>query len=140
MCRKLYGGKLEMAVIPDNVLDILAEPESVKMLGTVNDLGVPNVVIISSLSVLTPEKIAFADVCLGKTKENLKQNGKLTIGVIGYEKKAYQIKCKFVHFDNRTALFESWYEAVYKRMMMMRLKSVAVANVIEVSEAGLDLP
>ncbi|MBL0700924.1 MAG: hypothetical protein JJV92_08590 [Desulfosarcina sp.] len=129
-----------MAVIPDNVLDVLAEPESVKMLGTVNDLGVPNVVIISSLSVLTTEKIAFADVCLGKTKANLKQNGKLTIGVIGYEKKAYQIKCKFVHFDNRTSIFESWYDAVYERMMMMRLKSVAIANVIEVSEAGLDLP
>ena len=135
MCKN-YGGKLEMAVIPDNVLDILAEPESVKMLGTVNNLGVPNVVIISSLSVLTPEKIAFADVCLGKTKANLKQNGKLTIGVIGHEKKAYQIKCKFIHFDKRTSIFNLWYEAVYEKMMMMRLKAVAIANVIDVSEAG----
>ncbi|HDL08634.1 MAG TPA: hypothetical protein ENG35_07865 [Desulfobacteraceae bacterium] len=127
-----------MAVIPDIALDILAEPKSVKMVGTVNNEGVPNVVIISTISVLTPEKIAFADICLGKTKANLKQNGKLTITVIGSEKKAYQIKCKFIHFDKKTPIFGLWHEPIYQKTMM-RLKAVAIANVIEVTEAGLDL-
>jgi predicted pyridoxine 5'-phosphate oxidase superfamily flavin-nucleotide-binding protein len=125
-----------MAAIPDRVLDILAEPRSVKMVGTVDNRGVPNVVIISTISVLNPETIAFADICLGKTKKNLQQNGKITVAVIGNEKEAYQIECRFVHFEDRTPLYDLWRNAVWNRMMM-ELKGVAVAGVVNVRGAEL---
>lgn len=125
-----------MAAIPDRVLDILAEPRSVKMVGTVNNSGVPNVVIISTVSVLNPETIAFADICLGKTKRNLQQNGKITVAVIGSEKEAYQIRCRFVHFEDRTPLYDLWRNAVWNRMKM-ELKGVAVAGVVNVCRVEL---
>jgi len=125
-----------MAAIPDRVLDILAEPRSVKMVGTVNNSGVPNVVIISTVSVLNPETIAFADICLGKTKRNLQQNGKITVAVIGSEKETYQIRCRFVHFEDRTPLYDLWRNAVWNRMKM-ELKGVAVAGVVNVRRVEL---
>jgi hypothetical protein len=125
-----------MASIPDKVLDILAEPRSVKMMGTVNNSGIPNVVVISTISVLDPETIAFADIALGKTKKNLQQNGKLTVTVTGIGKEAYQIRCKFDHFETTTPLFDLWRELIWKKMMM-DLKGVAIARVTEVCRAGL---
>jgi predicted pyridoxine 5'-phosphate oxidase superfamily flavin-nucleotide-binding protein len=129
-------GDFNMAAIPDRVLDILAEPRSVKMVGTVDNSGVPNVVIISTLSVLNPETIAFADICLGKTRRNLQQNGKITVAVIGSEKEAYQIECRFVHFEDSTSLYDLWRNAVWNRMKM-ELKGVAVAGVVSVRRAEL---
>ena len=85
-----------MTVIPDHVIDKLAETDSIKMVGTVDEYGKPNVVVISTLSVLDPETVAFADLCLGKTKKNLKNTAKLTISVMGTDKKAFQIQCKFI--------------------------------------------
>jgi Pyridoxamine 5''-phosphate oxidase. len=129
-------GDSDMAVIPDRVLDILAEPRSVKMVGTVDNSGVPNVVIISTVSVLNPETIAFADICLGKTRRNLQQNGKITVAVIGSAKETYQIECRFVHFEDRTHLYELWRNAVWNRMKM-ELKGVAVAGVVNVRRTEL---
>jgi len=125
-----------MAGIPDRILDILAEPRSVKMIGTVNNSGIPNVVVISTISVLDPETIAFADIALGKTKKNLERNGKLTVTVTGMEKEAYQIRCKFDHFETTTPLFDLWREVIWEKMMM-DLKGVAIAKVTEVCRAGL---
>ena len=131
---------MNMPGIPDRVLDILAEPGSVKMVGTVDNKGAPNVVIISTVAVLDPERIAFADICLGKTKTNLQQNGKITVTVIGSEKEAYQIECRFVDFENKTPLFNRWYIPVRNRLGMdlnLELKAVAIARVVNVSRAGL---
>ncbi len=125
-----------MAAIPDRVLDVLAEPRSVKMVGTVDNRGMPNVVIISTVSVLNPETIAFADICLGKTRRNLQQNGNITVAVIGGEKEAYQIECRFVHFEDRTPLYDLWRNAVWNRMKM-DIKGVAVAGVVNVRRAEL---
>ena len=125
-----------MAVIPDGVLDILAEPRSIKMAGTVDNNGVPNVVVISTLSVLNPETIAFADIRLGKTRRNLRQNGKLTIAVIGGGKEACQIECRFVHFEDRTPLFYRWRNLLWDRMQM-EIKGVAIAGVVNVRGAEL---
>ena len=125
-----------MAVIPDRILDILAEPRSIKMVGTVDNNGVPNVIVISTLSVLNSETIAFADICLGKTRRNLQQNGKVTVAVIGVEKEAYQIECRFVHFEDRTPLFNLWRNAVWDKMKM-DIKGVAIAGVVDIRRAEL---
>ncbi|MBL0731233.1 MAG: pyridoxamine 5'-phosphate oxidase family protein [Desulfosarcina sp.] len=120
-----------MPVIPDNVLDTLAEPGSVKMVGTVDKDGKPNVVVISTIAVLDPGTIAFADVLLGKTKDNLHKTGKLTVSVLGATGKSYQIKCRFVAFDNKSEMYDRWFEPVWQRMTL-QLKGIAIAKVIEV--------
>ena len=125
-----------MTLIPDCVIDTLAETNSIKMLGTVDDQKKPNVVAISTLSVLDPETVAFADLCLGKTKENLKKNPNLTISVIGSNKNAFQIQCQFIHFDTKSPMFDIWHDAVWKKMNM-QLKGIAVAKVLRVMEARL---
>jgi len=125
-----------MAVIPDRVLDILAEPRSVTMVGTVDKNGVPNVIVITTLSILNPETIAFADIFLGKTKTNLRQNGKITVAVIGGEKEAYQIECRFVHFEDRTPLFYRWRNLLWDRIKV-EIKGVAIAGVVNVRRAEL---
>ena len=126
-----------MAIIPDKALDILAEPESVKMVATTNKDGIPNVVIISTISVLDLETIAFADLCLGTTKKNLKQTGKLTVTVLGKDDKAFQIRCSFINFDNKSDLYDTWHIAVWNRMRL-QLKAVALARVDDVIEIFLD--
>lgn len=120
-----------MASLPDIVLDILAEPRSVKIVGTVKNHGMPNLVVISTVAVIDPETIAFGDICLGKTKENLLLTGKFTLTVIGSEKKAYQIWCRFVHFENETPRYRIWYAAIWQKMMM-HLKGIAIAKVEKV--------
>ena len=120
-----------MPVIPDNVLDTLAEPGSVKMVGTVDKDGKPNVVVISTIAVLDPGTIAFADVLLGKTKDNLHKTGKLTVSVLGASGKTYQIKCRFVAFDNKSEMYDRWFEPVWQKMTL-QLKGIAIAKVIEV--------
>jgi len=120
-----------MAIIPDIILDTMAEPDSVKMVGTVDQDGKPNVVMISTIAVLDLETIAFADLKLGKTKENLYNNGKLTLSVSNKTGKTYQIRCSFVAFDNKSEIYDRWFNAVWQRMSM-QLKGVAIAKVIKI--------
>ena len=129
--KKLSNVKKIMPAIPDIVLDTLAEPGSVKMVGTVDKDGKPNVVVISTIAVLDPETIAFADVLLGKTKDNLHKTGKLTVSVLGTTGKTYQIRCQFVAFDNKSEMYERWFEPVWQRMSL-QLKGVAIAKFIKV--------
>jgi len=125
-----------MAVIPDIVLDTLAEPGSVKMVGTADKEGKPNVVVITTIAVLDPETIAFADLRLGQTKVNLKKTGKLTVTVIGSNNQAYQILCRFVHFEDKTPLFDTWYNAVWEKVSI-QLRGIAIAKVLDVIPADL---
>ena len=126
-----------MPAIPDIVLDTLAEPGSVKMVGTVDKDGKPNVVVISTIAVLNPETIAFADVRLGKTKDNLRKNGRLTVAVTGTTGKTYQIRCRFVAFDNKSEMYNRWFNALWQKLSLqfnisIQLKGVAIAKVMEV--------
>ena len=120
-----------MAIIPDVVLDAMAEPGSIKMVGTVDQDGQPNVVVISTIAVLDLETIAFADLKLGKTKENLYKNGKLTVSVSNETGKTYQLRCSFVTFDNKSDIYERWFNAVWQKMSI-QLKGVAIAKVIKI--------
>ena len=120
-----------MAIIPDIVLDAMAEPGSIKMVGTVDQNGQPNVVILSTIAVLDLETIGFADLKLGTTKTNLHKNGKLTLFVLSETGKTYQMKCSFVTFDNKSEIYDRWFNAVWQKMAM-QLKGVAIAKVIKI--------
>ena len=133
---KQSGSFFKMAILPDIVLDILAKPDSITMLSTVDEKGKPNVVIISTVAVIDLETIAFADMCLNQTKKNLKKTGKLTITVTDSQNKAYQIQCTFIHFDTKTPLFDRWHTAVWNKMKV-QFRGVALAKVENVSSANL---
>ena len=125
-----------MTILPDTVLDALAESTSVTMASTVDSQGKPNTVVISTIAVVDLETLAFADACLGKTKVNLKETGKLTVTVVTSQGTAHQIQCTFVHFDNKTPLFDTWHEAVWQKMSI-QIKGVGIAKVDNVSTANL---
>jgi len=125
-----------MTILPDTVLDALADPASVTMVATVDGQGKPNTVVISTIAVIDLETLAFADACLGKTKANLRETGKLTVTVATTQGTAHQIQCIFIHFDTKTPLFDTWHDAVWNRMSI-QIKGVAIAKVESVSAADL---
>lgn len=125
-----------MTILSDTVLDALADPASVAMLATVDGQGKSNTVVISTIAVVDLETLAFADACLGRTKANLKETGKLTVTVIAGQGPAHQIQCTFIHFDNKTPLFDTWHDAVWQKMSI-QIKGVGLAKVENISTADL---
>ncbi len=63
-----------MVSIPKEVMDVLSASDSAKMLATVDAKGIPNVVPLWSIVAVDSETIAFAEVFIKKTKENLEKN------------------------------------------------------------------
>lgn len=125
-----------MAKMPKEVLDALADPIRLKTLATVNKAGVPNIVVVGTLAAMDEETIIFADLRLGKTKENLFDTGKFTVNVIGSDLSSYQIKGTFKEYQERTPLAEQWNEAVYSRIKM-QIRGVVLGRVEEVYSASL---
>lgn len=125
-----------MAQMPKAVMDALADPGAMKMVGTVSSSGVPNAVIVNTMAALDPEAIAFADLRLGKTKANLNETGKLTVTVLRPNREAYQIKCSFQGFEETSPLAAEWNEMIYGRMRI-QIKAVGIGKVEEVYSACL---
>jgi len=125
-----------MAQMPKKVMDALADPGAMKMVGTVNGSGVPNAVIVNTIAALNPETIAFADLRLGKTKDNLTDTGKMTVTILRPNREAYQVKCSFQSFDETSPLAAEWNEMIYSRMRI-QIRAVGMAKVEEVYSACL---
>ncbi|MGA3290882.1 MAG: pyridoxamine 5'-phosphate oxidase family protein [Candidatus Bathyarchaeia archaeon] len=70
-----------MVNIPKEVLDVISAADSAKMLATVDAEGVPNVVPVWSIVAVDSETIAFAELFIKKTKENLEKNKKVAIAI-----------------------------------------------------------
>ena len=68
-----------MVNIPREVIETLAAPDSAKMLATIDAKGIPNVVPVRSIVAIDPETIAFAELFIKKTKENLENNKKVLL-------------------------------------------------------------
>ena len=73
-----------MTKIPGEVMDALTNEQTLKFLATINSSGVLNAVIVATVSALDDETIIFANLKLGKTKENLLQTKKFTISIFPY--------------------------------------------------------
>ena len=124
-----------MVKIPKEVMDLLTAPDAAKMLATVDAKGVPNVVPVWSIRSMDPETIAFAEIFIKHTKENLLKTKKAAIAVFKGPMVGYQLKGTFIGFQTSGPLFDGFAKAI-KDQMKLDIKSVGVIKVDEVFAAS----
>lgn len=128
-----------MAKIPKEALDILAGPNTLKMLGTVNKAGIPNAAIIGTAGAADEETIIFAELAIKKTKENLLDNKKFTLTALAPTGEGYQIKGTLLEFQERGPLADALSEKVYA-MIKKGIRSAVTGKVEEVYSVSLKNP
>jgi len=112
-------------------MDVLSASDSAKMLATVDAKGIPNVVPLWFVAV-DPETIAFAEVFIKKTKENLEKNKQAAIAVFKGPMTGYQLKGTFSGFQTSGPVFDN-FEKKSMETMKMHIKSAGIIKVTEVS-------
>ena len=115
-------------------MDVLSASDSAKMLATVDAKGIPNVVPLWFVAV-DPETIAFAEVFIKKTKENLEKNKQVAIAVFKGPMTGYQLKGTFSGFQTSGPVFDN-FEKKSMETSKMHVKSVGIIKVTEVFAAS----
>ena len=124
-----------MVTIPKDVMAIIAAPDSIKMLATVDEKGFPNIATVGSITAVDSETIAFAELFIKKTKENLENTKKVAIIIFKAPMVGYQLKGTFVGFQTSGPIFDSFSEKVMS-LMKLQIKSVGIIKVDNVFEAS----
>ena len=124
-----------MVSIPKEVMDVLSASDSAKMLATVDAKGTPNVVPVWSIVAVDPETIAFAELFIKKTKENLEKNKQVAIAVFKGPMTGYQLKGTFSGFQTSGPIFDSFAKKIMEAMKM-QIKSVGIIKVGSVFSAS----
>jgi predicted pyridoxine 5'-phosphate oxidase superfamily flavin-nucleotide-binding protein len=102
--------------IPKEVMDVLSASDSAKMLATVDAKGIPNVVPVWSIVAVYPETIAFAELFIKKTKENLEKNKQVAIAVFKGPMTGYQLKGTFSGFQTNGPVFDNFAKKIMEAM------------------------
>jgi predicted pyridoxine 5'-phosphate oxidase superfamily flavin-nucleotide-binding protein len=116
--------------IPKEVMDVLSANDSAKMLATVDAKGIPNVVPLWFVAV-DAETIAFAEVFIKKTKENLEKNKQVALAVFKGPMTGYQLKGTFSGFQTSGPVFDNFAKKSMEAMKI-QIKSVGIIKVTEV--------
>lgn len=116
-----------MTKIPKEVMDLLTATDAGKVLATVDSKGIPNAVPVWSIRAVDPETIAFADVFLIHTKENLESTKKAAIVVYKGTAQGYQVKGTFAGFQTSGPIFDGFVKAM--AAMKLTPKSVGIIKV-----------
>ena len=129
-----------MVKMPKEVMDLFNDPASSKVLGTIDEAGVLNVAPIGTLSAITEETIAFAEVFEGKTKKNLEKTKKAAAVAYKYPPPVgYQIKGTLVGWQTSGPLFETM-DKKMKELLNVGIKRVGTIKVEKVYSVGLPEP
>jgi predicted pyridoxine 5'-phosphate oxidase superfamily flavin-nucleotide-binding protein len=125
-----------VARIPKKVLDLYDDMDSVKMLATVDKQWNVNVVPVSSAGVLDEEALAFADVLLGKTRENLATTKRATVTVFKPPMAGYQAKGIFLGWQTSGPVYEKYIakakERIEKTGISSEVKGIGTLQINEV--------
>ena len=116
-------------------MDVLSTSDSAKMLATVDAKGIPNNVPMWSFVAIDPETIAFAEVFIIKTKENLEKNKQVAIAVFKGPMTGYQLKGTFSGFQTSGPVFDNFAKKIMDAMKM-QIKSVGIIKVTDVFSAS----
>lgn len=110
-----------MVNIPKEVLDVMADPATAKLLITANKKGVPHAIVAGSIGSPTPDKMIVGEVMMKKSSANLKENAVAEFVVVNGPK-AYSIQVKAI------ARMEAGPEVdmMNQRLATMKLKAAAV--------------
>lgn len=130
-----------MAKMPKEVMDMLKDPQSAKVLATCDESAKLNAVPKGTLTAVDDETIAFADIFGDKTNVNLKATHKAVAAVftMALPPVGYQVKGTFQGFQTSGALFDTFAKQV-KQLLNLDIKAVGVIKVDEVYAAGVPNP
>ena len=118
-----------MDKIPQEAMDLFTDRESSKVLATVDASGKPNVAAKGSLTALSADTLAFADIAGGKTRANLEATGKVAVAV-SKGRAGYQVKGTLQEFQTSGPIFDSFSKALAP--MQITPKAVGIIKVEEV--------
>ena len=98
--------------IPEDVLEILERPSSIKMIGTVDSEKNVNLDHVNAVKFVEKNIIAFAYFCQeGKTIENIKKNRLFSLAVFEPDMIGFQLKGRFKEIVESGELFERFADA-----------------------------
>ena len=108
-------------------MDVLSASDSAKMIATVDAEGIPNVVPLWFV-VVDSETIAFAEVFIKRTKENLEKNKQVALAVFKGPMTGYQLKGTFSGFQTSGPIFDDFAKKSMEAMKI-QIKSVGIIKV-----------
>jgi len=121
-----------MAKMSKEVMDVINDPNSAKVLATAGTILEINVVPKGSLRAIGEELIAFADIFGDKTNKNLEVNKKVVALAFKMSPVAgYQIKGTFLEFQTSGDLFNRFAKEIRERIKL-DIKAVGTIKVDEV--------
>jgi predicted pyridoxine 5'-phosphate oxidase superfamily flavin-nucleotide-binding protein len=139
-----------LVAIPKEVLDMLNAQDSIKILASADENGVPNAVPVGSITPISDDTLAFVEQFIIHTKHNLEKTGKASVTVLNrwglsangefLTVTAYQLKGTFLGFQTSGPLFDKFSRRVAevraRGLKMPPLKSVGTIRVDEVFAAS----
>jgi predicted pyridoxine 5'-phosphate oxidase superfamily flavin-nucleotide-binding protein len=130
-----------MAKMPKEVMDMLNNPQSAKVLATCDSAAKLNAVPKGSLTAVDDETVAFADIFGDKTNVNLKATNKAAVTFFSTDLPpvGYQVKGTFQGFQTSGPMFDKFAQRV-KELLNMDIKAVGVIKVDEVYATGVPKP
>jgi predicted pyridoxine 5'-phosphate oxidase superfamily flavin-nucleotide-binding protein len=131
--------KGEEAKITEEMEAIIAKAGS-WAIATVSDQGVPNVVPMAFVKVLSKNQLMMVDIFLNKTRTNILVNPRVAVSVWeDATSKGYQFKGK-AHFEDAGPVFNKAVAMVKARTDKLKPKAALVIDVQEifVTSAGAD--
>jgi len=128
--------------MPKPVMDKFNNPRAIKVLGTIDNDGIPNVAYVTSLFAPDRETLIYADTMGVKTKSNLLANPQMTAMVVLNEQLiAYQIKGKFKGFETSGKFYEMMSnKPEYFLSVYFGIRAVGIMGVDEVYSSCPPLP
>jgi hypothetical protein len=123
-----------MAKMSKETIDLFRDPESSKMLATIDANGMPNMAPKGSLIALNEGILAFAAKSEGKTIDNLTVNGKVAAAAFKATT-GCQVKGTFQGFQVGGPQFEQFAAAIKATGIPARwMSNVEAVGIIEVQE------
>ena len=125
-----------MVKMPKEVMDMFNDWDASKTIATADAEGKLNVVPVKSFSVVDEETVAFGEVFLGKTKDNLEATKKVAVTAFKGTK-GCQIKGTFQGFLTSGLIFEQKKEQMQENLKL-DAKSAGIIKVEEVQSVSID--
>jgi predicted pyridoxine 5'-phosphate oxidase superfamily flavin-nucleotide-binding protein len=118
------------------VMEVFNNEKAIKVLATIDNEGKLNCVPIGSLSAIDGDTLGFAELFIGKTKENLTATKRVSAFALvvspvpGTVPRGFQAKGTFQEFQTEGAVFDAFKERV-KKQLNMDIKGVGLIKVEE---------
>ena len=122
-----------MADIPNNVVEIMNAPSTVKVLVTASKDGKPHAIVAGSIGSPAADTVIVGEILMKTSSKNLKENSEVTI-LLASGKDAYSIDCVAKARLDQGPEIEMMNEAL--KAMNLKASAVWVFNVKAVYDQG----